>query len=74
VRFPPEPLLESRVVRDMRGQDLESDHPVGNGVMCPEDLAHPAPAQQFQQLVVPERRHIQRLLLGAFEPSIDVEC
>jgi hypothetical protein len=60
-------LLEDWVAGEVSGQDLECDDSVGEGVVRPENLAHSAPTEQFQQLIVPERRRIQVLLLDASE-------
>ncbi|OBK45604.1 hypothetical protein A5657_03030 [Mycobacterium kubicae] len=56
VCFAAESALKLLVLRQVSGQDLDGNDPVGVSVMCSPNLSHAAPAQQLQQPVAPERR------------------
>ena len=49
-----ESLLKLLVPRQVRGEHLQRDYPVGGGVVGTVDLSHAAAPQDFQQLVLPE--------------------
>ena len=51
VGFPLQPRAKSRVVGQLRGDQLDGDDAPLAGVLGPVDLAHPASAQQLDQLV-----------------------
>ena len=55
VGFSAESLLKFLVDRQIRGQQLDGDNPVGLGVMGSPYLTHAAAAQQLHQAVPPER-------------------
>ena len=69
LRLAPEPLLKRLVLGHVGRQHLERDDAVGLGVVGPIDLAHPAPADQLLQLIVPEWCRIHRVNSSAACPQ-----
>src|ERR1700730_594708 len=58
VGLSPKPLFEQRVGGQLRRQNLDGHHPLGGSAECLPNLAHAAPAQEFDQLVPAERRSL----------------
>jgi hypothetical protein len=62
-RLAAEPLLELRVLGEVRQQHLQGHHPVDGGVVGAPHLAHAAAAQQLDQLVAAKWRPLHRLTI-----------
>ncbi len=60
----PEPGVEDLVVSTIRGQHLQSHHPVDGGVEGPPHVSHAAAAQQFHQSVASELGSVHVSLPG----------